>query len=1384
MSGGGVRIREDIVAATLEAARMIATEGLGENQPAHGFLFIIGDSTELLSLDPELPFAQPEFSVCSKYGIFPKEFDRRRDRHILIEKCSQSDDEKRALQALCKEDGAIVVDGVSGQVCCGGFVNRDLTTPYGRGARTKAASAIAKNADCISIKASQDICSTRTNPVAPDAHFEVFRHSYDDPQKIAVVEKAPRSASETAPPSLESQLRPLSFKAELKWHIKHFVVGTRDWILNELISWVHSTDAPRCCVLLAGPGFGKTAIVAKLCSQLGDDVLIAVHLVRYNNAAKRDPCRVITSLAYRIAQVLPAYRKNVEEVLRAGSCDRNDIAQLVDCMLLEPLASIELPNKGRLLIVIDALDEAEHATKNDLLDLIAREFPKLPPWVAVLVTSRPELTVKTRLATLRPKFLDSEENAEECAVDVRRFLRAILAPVVEPERLEDAMNTAAAKTQGLFLYLYWLRKRLEDEPHADIEALPDGLAGEYLAQFTRVFSDGFSVDCRHILGAILVAPDPPHMKSTLPGLSGVPGCKAILETLSQLFPVRDDDCVHVFHKSIADWLTGEHPYVHRSDEDPYFIDSVAAHHRAAAACVAALLPKLEAPRNVNKSDAHAAAMIRAECSGTGDDLLAPDDYAVRWAITHLVAAKLHNVALALLCSLRFVTLRVEAGQMFDLIGDSSKVPGTEATLVRRALALSQNHMRLFGGCAILAEQLCQRLLEPAETSRAMAVLRLAGDARQMARGMRPLMITARHASLTPANTPLQCVLEGHKGIVFGVTAFKTSDGEPRLASCSDDETVRVWDPNASRELLKLEGNTGATCGVVAFETSDGAQLLATSSDHGRVRVWDRNTGVVIREFDANGSSFDPEDKLGLGVCVVTSFEMNDTTCLAIGCRDCTVRVSDPTTRRELRKLVGHKGLVLGVVAFKMNGATCLASSSKDTTVRVWNPMEARELLTLEGHRRWVNSVVAFEASDGPRLASGSDDSTVRTWNPTDARQLRKLEGHQDCVRCVAAFLTSDGTWLLASGSDDKTVRVWNPSEGHQLNKLEGHYGMVYGLVVFEVSEGELRLASCSSDRTVRVRDPIATSKTSELETHKGAVFGLAAFCTRDGEPRLASCAGDRTLRAWDPSTRREIQKLEGHVGVVNGVVAFKMKDAIRLASCSSDMTVRMWDPTTGCEIRKLEGIHASGVTAFKMNNEVYLAICEFFEGKLRVWDLEGGELCRLKGNLGFVNGVVAFEMNDEVRLASCSDDQTVRVWDPTTGRQLHILQGHQSSVLGVVAFKVNDAVRLASCSNDKTVRVWDPADARRLRKLEGHQDWVRCVVALEATNRTPRLASSSYDKTVRVWDPIAGAALRVLPVESTVLSMTVLEMKATDGDDLVCAFGHDNGMISYWDVRI
>merc|ERR1712190_362886 len=75
-------------------------------------------------------------------------------------KALSAGDERYTLMAFT-QDGAIIIDGVSGQITCGNYmVGNILKGVNGMGARHKAASAIAQQAGgCFVIKSSEDACA-------------------------------------------------------------------------------------------------------------------------------------------------------------------------------------------------------------------------------------------------------------------------------------------------------------------------------------------------------------------------------------------------------------------------------------------------------------------------------------------------------------------------------------------------------------------------------------------------------------------------------------------------------------------------------------------------------------------------------------------------------------------------------------------------------------------------------------------------------------------------------------------------------------------------------------------------------------------------------------------------------------------------------------------------------------------------------------------------------------------------------------------------------------------------------------------------------------------------------------------------------------------------
>lgn len=273
------------------------------------------------------------------------------------------------------------------------------------------------------------------------------------------------------------------------------------------------------------------------------------------------------------------------------------------------------------------------------------------------------------------------------------------------------------------------------------------------------------------------------------------------------------------------------------------------------------------------------------------------------------------------------------------------------------------------------------------------------------------------------------VLTGHSDWVLAVAWFPSPEPSQGrvIASGSADGSIRAWrisaSASAAEELPVLLGHTDW---VVALRWSPDGRFLASCSRDNTVRLWKpgRSSPVSVLEGhqgEVGGLSFSP-----------------DSTHLASASHDTTVRIwsLDDTDAQLSQVLDGHTGRVTAV-AYSSDGTT-LVSASHDRTVRVYQVGGSSGIAalrhTLSGHAGPVSAVAI--SSDSRLIASASLDKTIHLY--TDYHNLVEiLVGHTGVV-CKLEF-SPDSSLLAsttASVSNDRTVRVWDVSLAKELRPLQ------------------------------------------------------------------------------------------------------------------------------------------------------------------------------------------------------------------------------------------------------------------------------------------------------------------------------------------------------------
>uniref|UniRef100_A0A669CA30 Apoptotic protease-activating factor 1 n=1 Tax=Oreochromis niloticus TaxID=8128 RepID=A0A669CA30_ORENI len=229
----------------------------------------------------------------------------------------------------------------------------------------------------------------------------------------------------------------------------------------------------------------------------------------------------------------------------------------------------------------------------------------------------------------------------------------------------------------------------------------------------------------------------------------------------------------------------------------------------------------------------------------------------------------------------------------------------------------------------------------------------------------------------------------------------------QLLSCSDDQTIRIWETKkvhtSSAIRLKRDSDVLFNHEEIIVSAADNCNRLQVPSGKLLATLQGHTKTVLHCQFSQNGQT------------LITSSE------------DATIRVWEWQSGK-CKVLHGHKEQVrcFSLLSNSPNDSRLL-SWSFDGTVKVWDTESGEKLQDIEAHHGTILS--CHVSPDGCFFATTSTDKTAKLWHCESWQCAYTLIGHKECVRSCRFSWDSQH---LATGDDNGEIRLWSVKDGSLL----------------------------------------------------------------------------------------------------------------------------------------------------------------------------------------------------------------------------------------------------------------------------------------------------------------------------------------------------------------
>ena len=240
-------------------------------------------------------------------------------------------------------------------------------------------------------------------------------------------------------------------------------------------------------------------------------------------------------------------------------------------------------------------------------------------------------------------------------------------------------------------------------------------------------------------------------------------------------------------------------------------------------------------------------------------------------------------------------------------------------------------------------------------------------------------------------------LVGHSALILctavGINGLVATGGK--------DQKIIIWNSETSEKIEELTGHTGSVTGLSFSRGKLGkSPRLFSCSEDRTFKIWDLSTwkselSAVAHKKGVNDVSLAPNEKL-----------------FATAGQDKEAKIWCALTGKLLGSCTGHRRGIWSV-AFSPTERV-LATASGDTTVKLWNLVDFACLRTFQGHE--LSALTVRFMPSGMQLLSAGGDGTLRLWNiRTSENIFTSLDIHDDKIWSFDLC----GTSLVTGGADGK-----------------------------------------------------------------------------------------------------------------------------------------------------------------------------------------------------------------------------------------------------------------------------------------------------------------------------------------------------------------------------